>query len=457
MGVSAGIGTHNEHKLGAFFSVYGGGGGPLGAVCILRCVSVEVQHQLDGGVLLQVVGDGSPGVVVGVQIIVLIVGRGIVDHGDALIFPGMVDLHVHAPQYAFRGTSMDLELMDWLNRYTFPEEEKYENLDYAEKAYAMFVDAMQKGATTRACIFATRHRYATELLMKLMEESGLVSYVGKVNMDREASENLTEASADISAYTTFGWINAVKDRFERTKPILTPRFIPCCTDKLMEELREIQMAYGIPVQSHLSESKGEIDFVKLLRPENPFYGDSYNEYDLFGKNDDVGTDVKTVMAHCVWSTPEEVELMRKNGVFVAHCPASNMNLTSGIAPIRKYLDLGLHVGLGSDVAGGHSASIFRAITDAIQVSKMYFRMVDEGYKPLVFSEAFYLATKGGGEFFGKVGSFEQGYEFDAVVMDDSVLPHPQTLNLAERTERAVYLGLDEKNVTAKYIAGRKVL
>ena len=384
-------------------------------------------------------------------------GLPLYDYGDALIFPGMVDLHVHAPQYAFRGMCMDLELMDWLNRYTFPEEEKYENLEYAEKAYGIFVDALKRGATTRGVIFATRHRYATELLMELMEGSGLVSYVGKVNMDREASEALTEDSADISAFTTFGWINATKDKFKNTKPILTPRFIPCCTDKLMEELREIQMAYGIPVQSHLSESKGEIDFVKFLRPDNPFYGDSYNEYDLFGKNDDINTDVKTVMAHCVWSSDEEVELMRKNGVFVAHCPASNMNLTSGIAPIRKYLEIGLNIGLGSDVAGGHSDSIFRAITDAIQVSKMYFRMVNEEFGPLVFSEAFYLATKGGGAFFGKVGSFEEGYEFDAVVMDDSVIAHPQPLNLAERMERAVYLGLDEKKITAKYVAGRKII
>ena len=378
------------------------------------------------------------------------------DYGDALIFPGMTDLHVHAPQFAFRGMCMDLELMDWLNRYTFPEEEKYENLEYAQKAYSMFVDALKNGATTRACIFATRHRPATELLRGLMEESGLVSYVGKVNMDREASEALTEENADISAYTTFGWINAVKDKYQHTFPILTPRFIPCCTDQLMEELRQIQMTYGIPVQSHLSESRGEIDFVKFLRPENPFYGDSYNEYDLFGINDDINTQVKTVMAHCVWSTEEEVALMHKNGVFVAHCPASNMNLTSGIAPIRKYLDRGLHIGLGSDIAGGHSDSIFRAITDTIQVSKMYFRMVDESIKPLVFSEAFYLATKGGGAFFGNVGSFEEDFEFDAVVLDDSLLPHPQTLNLAERMERAVYLGLDTKKITAKYVSGRKI-
>ena len=379
------------------------------------------------------------------------------DYGDALIFPGMVDLHIHAPQYPFRGMCMDLELMDWLNQYTFPEEEKYEDLSYAETAYGVFVDALKNSATTRACIFATRHRPATELLMGMMEESGLVSYVGKVNMDREASEALTEESAEISAYTTFGWINSVKDKYKNTMPILTPRFIPCCTDQLMEELRQIQMAYGIPVQSHLSESKGEIEFVKFLRPEDPFYGDSYNDYDLFGKNDDNNTDVKTIMAHCVWSTEPEVELMHKNGVFVAHCPASNMNLTSGIAPIRRYLDRGLRIGLGSDVAGGHSESIFRAMTDAIQVSKMYFRMVDESLKPLVFPEVFYLATKGGGAFFGKVGSFEEGYEFDAVVLDDSVLRHPQPLNLAERMERAVYLGLDDKKLVAKFVAGRKIL
>ena len=381
----------------------------------------------------------------------------LVDYGDRIIIPGMIDLHIHAPQYAFRGMCMDLELMDWLNQYTFPEEEKYEDLDYAKKAYSIFVNEMQKGATTRAVLFATRHRPATELLMELMEQSGLVSYVGKVNMDRGATEALEEESAEISAHVTYGWINAVKDKFARTKPILTPRFIPCCTDELMEKLRQIQMTYGIPVQSHLSESPGEIDFVHFLRPDNAFYGEVYNDYDLFGKNDDINTDVKTVMAHCVWSTAEEVELMKKNGVFVAHCPASNMNLSSGIAPIRKYLDLNMKVGLGSDVAGGHSDSIFRAMTDAIQVSKMYWRYVDQDAKPVTFPEAFYMATLGGGEFFGKVGSFEDGYEFDAVILDDTSLAHPQELTVLERLERAVYLGIDRHGICAKYAAGEQII
>ena len=379
------------------------------------------------------------------------------DYGDCLIVPGMIDLHIHAPQYAFRGMCMDLELMDWLNRYTFPEEAKYMELEYAERAYAIFVNALKAGATTRAVVFATRHRPATELLMKLMDESGLASYVGKVNMDREAAEALVEESAAVSASETVQWIEAVKEKYTNTKPILTPRFIPCCSDTLMEHLRQIQMAYGLPVQSHLSESLGEIDFVHFLRPDNAFYGEAYNDYDLFGKNKDNQTDVKTVMAHCVWSTDEEIDLMRKNGVFVAHCPASNMNLSSGIAPIRKYLDLGINIGLGTDVAGGHSDSIFRAMTDAIQVSKMYWRYVDQTMKPITFPEAFYMATLGGGAFFGDVGSFAEGYAFDAVVLDDTALVHPQELSVSERLERAVYLGLDTHGIRAKYVNGEKII
>ena len=379
------------------------------------------------------------------------------DYSDCLIVPGMIDLHIHAPQYAFRGMCMDLELMDWLNRYTFPEEAKYMELEYAERAYAIFVNALKASATTRAVVFATRHRPATELLMKLMEESGIASYVGKVNMDREAAEVLVEESAAVSASETVQWIEAVKEKYTNTKPILTPRFIPCCSDTLMEHLRQIQMAYGLPVQSHLSESPGEIDFVHFLRPDNAFYGEVYNDYDLFGKNEDNQTDVKTVMAHCVWSTDEEIDLMRKNGVFVAHCPASNMNLSSGIAPIRKYLDLGMNIGLGTDVAGGHSDSIFRAITDAIQVSKMYWRYVDQTMKPITFPEAFYMATLGGGAFFGAVGSFAEGYAFDAVVLDDTALVHPQELSVSERLERAVYLGLDTHGIRAKYVNGEKII
>lgn len=373
------------------------------------------------------------------------------DYSNQLVIPGLVDLHVHAPQFSYRGMLMDLELMDWLAQYTFPEEEKYADLQYARKGYEYFVEALKKGATTRVVMFATRHKEASILLMEMMEETGLVSYVGKVNMDRGATEKLNEESALAAATDTQDWIKAVKGKFERTEPIITPRFIPSCTDELMEKLGEIQAEYGLPVQSHLSESLGEIELVKSLRPQNQFYGEAYNDHGLFGSNG------KTIMAHCVWSDEDEIALMQKNSVFVAHCPASNLNVASGIAPVRKYLDRDVKVGLGSDIAGGHSDSIFRAMTDAIQVSKMYWRYIDKNCAPITFPEAFYMATRGGGEFFGEVGSFEKGYEFDAVVLDDTSLMNQREATVLQRLERAAYLSLDSYGIVAKYVRGQQII
>lgn len=375
------------------------------------------------------------------------------DHSGKLIIPGLVDLHIHAPQYAFRGTGMDLELMEWLQQQTFPEESKYADLEYARKAYQIFADSMKKSATTHACIFATRHSQATEVLMDLMEQSGIVSYVGKVNMDREAPDPLRESSADASTADTRQWLAHVKGKYKRTMPILTPRFIPCCTPELLEQLHEIQTIYNLPVQSHLSENPNEVDFVRQLCPESAFYGDAYDAFGLFGVNHQSGKPVKTIMAHCVYSTEEEIRRMKDNGVFVAHCPASNTNLASGIAPIRKYLSLGIPTGLGSDVAGGHTESIFRAICDAVQVSKLYWRLIDQNQSPLTFREAFFLAAKGGGSFFGRAGSFEPDYDFSAVVLDDSLIPHPMKLSLPQRLERAAYGSLDLYGICAKYVSG----
>ena len=373
------------------------------------------------------------------------------DYEGKLIIPGLIDLHTHAPQFSFRGLNMDCELIDWLNNNAFSEEAKFSNLDYAEKAYSIFSDALKNSATTRACIFATLHKEATKTLMDKMEKTGLVSFVGKVNMDRNSPGNLCEESAYISAKTTQEWIENSINKYKNTYPILTPRFIPSCSDELMKKLKALQQKYNLPVQSHLSENKDEIKWVSELCPDSKSYGDAYNSFSLFGK------DAKTVMAHCVYSSDSEVELMKENGVFVAHCPASNTNLSSGIAPVRSYLDKGLKVGLGSDVAGGHSLSLFRAISDTVQMSKLYYRLVDASAKPVTFSEAFYLASKGGGEFFGEVGSFEKGYEFDAVVIDDSILPHPQELTVSERLERAIYLNADFSGIKAKFVRGNKVI
>lgn len=378
------------------------------------------------------------------------------DYSGMLLIPGLVDLHIHAPQYAFRGMGMDMELIEWLQKQTFPEESKYGDPDYARRAYALFAEAMRTGATTHACVFATRHGETTQLLMELMEQTGLVSYVGKVNMDRDAPEPLREVDAECSARDTVDWLGRVGGKFRRTWPILTPRFIPSCTEELLDKLGEIRTIYDLPVQSHLSENPGEVELVRRLCPEAAFYGDAYDRHGLFGADRRAGKRYPAIMAHCVYSGEEEVRLLKENGVFVAHCPASNTNLASGIAPVRNYLRAGLRVGLGSDVAGGHTASMLRAVCDAVQVSKLYWRLVDQDALPLTFREAFYLATKGGGAFFGRVGGFEPGFEFSAVALDDRPLLHPFPLSVEQRLERAAYSSLDLYGITAKFVSGTKV-
>lgn len=376
------------------------------------------------------------------------------DHTGKLIIPGMIDLHIHAPQYPFSGTGMDNELLDWLINIAFKEEAKYDLIYYADKAYDIFTKNLVNSATTRASVFSTRHYKSTILLMDKLNSSRLITYVGKVNMDTHAPEDLKETSASESFSDTIDWLEGIRNKYDRSYPILTPRFIPSCSEELLVKLDKIQALYNLPVQSHLSENIDEIELVKKLYPKSRFYGDVYDHYHLFGKNN-MGK-YKTIMAHCVYSTKEEVKLIKDNGVFIAHCPTSNLNLTSGIAPIASYLRNGLKVGLGSDVAGGHTMSIFEVMVSAIQSSKMHYRYIDKKEKPLTFEECFYMATLGGGEFFSNVGSFLEGYEVDAIVIDDSKHESSSQDNLRERLERVVYLSMDKDSLIDKYVCGEKI-
>lgn len=368
------------------------------------------------------------------------------DFGEKLILPGLIDLHVHASQYAYRGLGMDMELLDWLEHNAFPEESHFSDPDYARRAYEIFTEQLKYSATTRACIFATIHRPATLMLMEQLERAGLPCFVGKVNMDRNSPDILRETTGESLAETR-RWLEE-SSGFQLVRPILTPRFTPSCTDALMDGLGALQREFGVAMQSHLSENRSEIQWVAELCPGTCFYGESYARSGLFGG------DCPTVMAHCVWSGEEERRMLKENGVFIAHCPQSNMNVSSGIAPVRTFLREGQRVGLGSDVAGGAHLSIFRAMTDAIQCSKLRWRLVNQDDPALTIAETLYLATKGGGAFFGKIGSFESGYEFDAIVMDDANLPTTRACTLAERLERVVYLS--DGRPFAKYAAGKRL-
>ena len=327
------------------------------------------------------------------------------DHGERLILPGLVDLHVHASQYAYRGLGMDMELLDWLEENAFPEEARFADLDYAAAAYRVFADELTRSATTRACIFATVHRPATLLLMDLLEKAGMRGFVGKLNMDSNCPDYLRETTEGSLAETR-RWLEESAG-FSGVRPVITPRFIPSCSEELMNGLGELQRQFGTAMQSHLSENLSEIEWVKQLRPRARFYGEAYSQPGLFGGA------CPTVMAHCIWSDEEERALMKEQGVFLAHCPQSNMNVSSGIAPVRTWLKEGQKAGLGSDVAGGAHLSIFRAMTDAIQCSKLRWRLVD-----------------------------------------DAALPTTRECTLTERLERVVWLS--DRLPLAKYVAGRRL-
>ncbi|MEG1889929.1 MAG: amidohydrolase family protein [Clostridia bacterium] len=371
------------------------------------------------------------------------------DFSNCLIVPGLSDTHLHAPQYAYRGLGMDLELLEWLNSHAFPEEARYQDMRYAQAAYSQFADALTHSATTRACVFATVHVPATLCLMEALEKRGFHGYVGKVNMDRNSPDDLCETNAQAALAATEEWL-ARTAAFAHVKPVLTPRFAPSCSDQLLRGLGAMHQKSGLPVQSHLSENPSEVQWVRELCPQASCYGDVYARFGL------LDGDAQTVMAHCVYPTETEIALLREHKVLVSHCPASNMNLSSGIAPIRRYLQEGVRVSLGTDIAGGYDLSIFRAMADAVQVSKLLFRYGEEHPRPLTLSEAFYLGTKGGGSLFGKVGSFEPGYACDAVVLDDSALVSPCPLSVEQRVERAVYLDRDVQ-IKHKYIDGLQVL
>lgn len=369
------------------------------------------------------------------------------DYGNSLIIPGLVDLHLHAPQFANLGLGLDKELMPWLETYTFPEEKKYSDLVYAKKVYSSLIKELWKFGTTRSVLFATLHKEASKMLMDMFNESGLSAYVGKVNMDRNSPDFLIETTEQ-SLKDTEEILIEYSNKYDLVKPIITPRFVPTCTPALMDGLGKLAEKYNTKVQSHLCENRDEISFVKQLHPTSKNYASVYYEANLFGQ-------LPTCMAHCVLLDEDEIALMAEKQVFAVHCPDSNNNLSSGMAPIRKLINRGIPVGLGSDISGGHSLSMLNTMVSTAQVSNLNYAVNNRAEKSLTTAELFYLATKGGGSFFGKVGSFEEGYEFDALVIDDSTLPIVKHLTLEERLQKFIYTG-DDRNIKVRYAAGNEV-
>ncbi|MDD3647158.1 MAG: guanine deaminase [Candidatus Dojkabacteria bacterium] len=333
-----------------------------------------------------------------------------IDLSDYLIIPGLIDIHNYLPQYAFAGIG-DKELLPWLENYTFPREKTFEHDETARKSAQKFFTDLLKNGTTTTVTYVTIHKNATEIAFEEAERAGIRAVIGKVNMDQNSPDFLIE-NKEVSLQESRQLAEKWHRKNNRLFYVVTPRFAVSCTMDMMKELARLAKNGNYFIQSHLSESKGEIDFVKKLFPECKSYTEVYEKAGLLGK--------KTIMAHCVHCSREEIEILKKTETKIAHCPTSNRFLKSGILPLRNYLDEDLVIGLGTDVAGGYSLSMINEMKEAIENSKYYQLFTDESAEPVSPSEAFYLATLGGAQALGfehEIGSLEKGKKADFVVVD----------------------------------------
>ncbi|KAJ0019428.1 hypothetical protein NQD34_006997 [Periophthalmus magnuspinnatus] len=363
--------------------------------------------------------------------------------------PGLVDTHIHASQYSYAGTALDLPLLQWLNTYTFPVESQFKDLDFARKVYKQVVKRTLRNGTTTACYFATIHTDASLLLGEIANAFGQRSLVGKVCMDRNNSvkqykETLQESQEETSRYVNYPLV----------KPVVTPRFAPSCTGALLGQLGAIAKNNNLHIQSHISENPEEVMLVKELFPETESYSDVYYKYNLL-------TD-KTIMAHGCYLSDKELTLFRETGASLSHCPNSNISLCSGILNVRNVLKHNVKLGLGTDVAGGYSASLLDAMRRAQDSSKV-LAMQDPDLEPLTFEEAFRLATLGGSQALSlddQTGNFEVGKDFDALRVNLLVPGGPIDLIQHEKpkilVEKFLNLG-DDRNIVEVFVAGRRVV
>lgn len=369
------------------------------------------------------------------------------------VMPGFIDTHIHAPQYPNAGVGYDKQLLDWLTAYTIPLEKKFLDLNFAAKVYEAIVKKTLANGTTTAVYFATIHFGSTVLLADIVAAQGQRAFIGKVNMNYNTPEGYGETTEDSYQMTEDFIMRLQELQNNLVRPIITPRFALSCDMTLMTMLGELASRCNVHIQTHISENPGEVAAVEELYPDCRNYADVYDRANLL-------TD-KTVLAHGVYLRDEELEVLAARGSSVSHCPNSNTSLRSGLCDVRRLLDAGIKVGLGTDVSGGFSPSILGAIRNALDVSIHISFGKGEDYVPLTFHEAFYLATLGGATAVAlddEVGNFKVGKYFDALIVNmknpgpvDVLLPY----DIETLVQKFLYTG-DDRNIRKVYVAGRQV-
>ena len=383
------------------------------------------------------------------------------------LLPGFVDLHIHAPQYPQLGSALDVPLEVWLRKYTFPLEARYTDVAFARKSYRLLVDDLISNGTTTALYFATIHQEATRILADICLEAGQRALIGKVAMDNveECLDFYRDASPDQALRGTEDLIRYIRSHPANAaalvKPVVTPRFIPSCTDATLEGLGALAKSCGCHVQTHCSESDWEHGYV--LERHGMTDTESLDRFGLLGR--------RTVLAHSNLITARNMDTIRARRSGIAHCPLSNAYFSSAVFPLKAALAKGLHVGLGSDISGGPSGSLFDNMRSALMVARLLESGVDPNLGPaqrsrhagvwIDFRDAFYLATTGGGIALDlPVGHFSPGYQFDAMVIDTTAPSGTirlwDDLDRGENVLQKIIYTASKSNIAKVWIGGREV-
>jgi len=368
----------------------------------------------------------------------------ITEHPNCLITPGFVDTHVHYPQCEIIA-SYGKQLLEWLETYTFPAEQKFDDPEYASKIARFFLDQLLTNGTTTALVFGTVHPQSVDAFFTEAQQRNLRMICGKVMMDRNAPDALLDTPE--TSYTESRDLIEKWHNKDRLRYALTPRFAPTSSPEQLEKAGQLLQEYpDVYFQTHISENKKECGWVAELFPDRKNYLDVYDYHKLLGK--------RSVFAHGIHLEETEWQRLAETDSAIAFCPASNLFIGSGLFNLHKAKLHGIKTGLGTDVAGGDSFSILKTINEAYKIQQLH------GNSLSAF-ESLYMATLGGAkalDLHDKIGNFETGKEADFVILDfqatDLMTFKIEACNsLEERLFSLLMLG-DDRAVKQTYIVGK---
>jgi guanine deaminase len=374
-------------------------------------------------------------------------GVAVDDHAGKLVMPGLIDTHIHYPQTRVIA-SYGAQLLEWLQKYTFVEEQKLRDRTHADGVARFFLDEMFRQGTTTAMVYCTVHPQSVDAFFDESLRRGARMIAGKVMMDRNAPEGLTDnpqRGYDESKALLARWSGR-----GRLDYAVTPRFALTSTEAQLEAsgalLRENP---GVYMQTHLDENRAEIAFVKELFPWATTYLEVYQRYGLLGP--------RSVFGHCVHLEQSEVEALAASGSVAAFCPTSNLFLGSGLFDMKRLHNHGVRVSLATDVGGGTSYSMLQTANEAYKVLQM-------GGQSWPALQAFYQMTLGNARALGlqdRIGAIRDGFEADIIVVDSRATPamaHRMESvegDIAEELFILMMMG-DDRAISETYVAGRPV-